>query len=178
MFFHGLTKPISRLRQNLTSFLLIPLMCLSLVMMGGLLWVNNSWALILDNDANTSVNLGIFLGGHLNDDPSPELDDDDDGVVPVAGGTLFHGNGDQDDNKEEAFLLRVNCGSIVEPPENYQLFAYSERRLVLAYIDFGHLKVMPAGDGIANTIPSNPLTALKGSRVLRAAFCRLIVKII
>jgi len=62
------------------------------------------------------------------------LDEDGDGVVPVAGGILFHGNGDQDDNKEEAVLLLVNCGSIVDQPESCSFFTYSERRLIPAFM--------------------------------------------
>lgn len=86
-------------------FLLIIFMSLSLVMMGCLFWVDNSWAVILDNDPGTFVDISIYLDGGLGNSGDPALGEDGDGVIPVVVGALVHGNGDQDDNKEEAFLL-------------------------------------------------------------------------
>ncbi|MDL2260253.1 hypothetical protein LJB99_05200, partial [Deltaproteobacteria bacterium OttesenSCG-928-K17] len=75
------------------------------------------------------------------------LDPDGDGVIPLAGGYLIRGNGNQDDNREEAFFFQSPAGIMAAMPPIIQAATnFRERRIVAAYKDFGHLKVMPAAD--------------------------------
>ena len=125
---------------------LVALLCLSLVKMGGMFWVNNTWAVVPDSDPTTVTQISMLLGGGLYDGQETELDEDGDGVIPIAGGVLVRGNGNQDDNREEAVPLRRLTGVLIEPHTSKSVTNFNDRRTVVAYKDFGHLKVMPAAD--------------------------------
>jgi len=131
---------------------LVVFLCCSLVMMGTLFWIDNSWALILDNDPLTVAEISDYFDGN------PGLQDDDDGVVPIAGGILIRGNGDQDDNKEEIFQLDRRFEWVVYFKMYTALNSFVERHITRSYKDFGHLKVMPAGGDIAGFISISLLT--------------------
>lgn len=118
------------------------------MMMGTLFWVSNSWALIMDDDPATRVDLAAYLHAGLADGHIQALDPGGDGRIPIAGGTLVRGNGDQDDNREERPLLHLVSAVVVPPRAAKAVSNFSERRTAVAYKDFGHLKIMPAGDNI------------------------------
>jgi len=135
--------------RRLRNHLLIPLvafLCLSLVSTGCLFWVDNSWAYVRGGESESLVQVDLLDGG-LDYDEIQEFDPDGDGIIPVAGGYLIRGNGDRDDNREEPFVLSRLAGEIVRPRTFKAVTSFGERRTVAAYKDFGHLKVMPAGDG-------------------------------
>ena len=121
-------------------------MCLSLVKMGVIFWVGNTWALIPDNDPTTPTQVSMLFDGRLHNSHQAELDKDGDGVIPIAGGMLVRGNGDQDDNKEDPIQLRRVSVTVVQPYITKAATNFRDRRTVVAYKDFGHLKVMPAAD--------------------------------
>ena len=151
-------------RRKPTSLclLLVGFLCCSLIAMGTLFWVDNSWALITDHDPLTAVNIGPYLDDCVDEEPEIKADQDGDGVIPIAGGLLIRGNGDRDDNRGEEFKI-VRCLSGSATTETTAAVSnFKERRTVAAYKDFGHLKVMPAGDGISNTASSPLLTTAKG----------------
>lgn len=139
-------------RRRLRNLLLIPgmaFLCFFLVMMGALFWVDNSWTLITDSDPATMTQMGLLLDGGLDSGACQALDQDGDGVIPIAGGALIRGNGDRDDNKEEAYLIRRLPAVIVEPETGSMGSGFNDRRMVKAYKDFGHLKVMPEAEAAA-----------------------------
>lgn len=139
-------------RRSLRAWLqiaLVMLLCLSLGLMGTLFWVDNSWALIADSDPATQVQLSLLLRVDFGDLPDQLADEDGDGVLPIAGGFLVRGNGDQDDNREEAFFPQRPVGALSPPPAfRAAVDSFGERRTVAAYMDFGHLKVMPAAEAL------------------------------
>lgn len=139
------TKKLKRYIRKLMRLSIVTLLCFALIMMGGLFWIDNSWALIGDNDPTTKVELSLYTGGCLGDNSHTELDQDDNGVIPIAGGLLIYGNGDQDDNKNKAILIRTMAGAIVPLLPLRVVNSFTTHRLVAAYYDFGHLKVMPRG---------------------------------
>gem|GEM_PF-2707112 len=146
-------KKYQRLGKNILLILLEVFLCLSLVMTGSLFWINNSYAVIPDNDPTTMIDLGQLLGeGSGGGGPGGSVPSmlglSDDGVIPVAGGVLVSGNGDLDDNKEEPFILKDLCKEIIWRQTYAKAVAsFRERRTVTAYKDFGHLKVIPAAWG-------------------------------
>ena len=152
------------------SLLLVALLCLSLVSMGGLFWVNNSWALVLDNDPTTMVNLAAFFDGSGSDAKCAELDDDNDGRVPVAGGVLVRGNGDRDDHKEEPLIIPRHMAAAAAPGFGRIPARALYRPMVMSYKDFGHLKVMPEAEFNADEITETFVADKRAARVLRAAF--------
>ncbi|UQZ88847.1 hypothetical protein C4J81_06390 [Deltaproteobacteria bacterium Smac51] len=112
-------------------------------MMGTLFWIDNSWALIFDDDPYTQINISSYYDLDGNDDSRAELEADDDGIVPVTGGILVQGNGDQDDNRDEPFSITKRPSRVVSVKSTSIYSDFRERRMVKAYRDFGHLKVMP-----------------------------------
>ena len=163
-------KYLKRGLGRFNSLLLAALLCLSLVNMGTLFWVNNSWALVLDNDPTSMVNLAAFFDGGGSDAKCAELDDDNDGLVPVAGGVLVRGNGDRDDHKEEPFTIPLHVADAVVPL--FYLFSAKAayRCMAVSYKDFGHLKLMPEADYNIYAVPNTFVADKKVARVLRAAF--------
>ena len=161
-------RHIRRHMRNFLRFSLVAFLSCSLIMMGSLFWIDNSWALIFDDDPQTMVDIVDYLDGDLDDDSG--LQDDDDGIVPITGGTLIRGNGDQDDNKEETFQLCRQVGRLIDYKTHSAMNGFEERYTTRSYKDFGHLKVMPVGDNIADIISTSLLTRGKASPLLRAAF--------
>ena len=159
MYFQRVRHINSHMR-NFLRFSLVAVLCCSLVMMGTLFWVDNSWALIFDDDPQTMVEISALLDDDLVDDSN--LQDDDDGVIPITGGTLVRGNGDQDDNKDETFSLARQFGRVIDFKAHPALNRFEEQYTTRSYKDFGHLKVMPAGDGISQNNPMNLVLFIKG----------------
>ena len=142
--------------------MLVALLCCSLVAMGTLFWVDNSWALILDSDSATVVNIEPFLDDCVDGLPGIEEDEAEDGVIPIAGGYLISGNGDRDDNKGEEFTIVRRCSGVVTTENRPAFSTFNERRTVAAYKDFGHLKVMPLASDISSTQITSLSTSAKG----------------
>lgn len=136
-------QTVQTLRQTF-SLLLVLTVAISVICMGGILWVNNSWAVVPDDDPSTYFDISVFFDDLDGKSDLPDMDSDGDGQIPLAGGKLLKGNGDQDDNKHEPILLGINCGSIVDHPDSIFLRICSATNVVQSYVDFGHLKVMPA----------------------------------
>ena len=131
--------------------LLVGPLCCALVAMGTIFWVDNSWAFLPDDNPDTLVDISIFFDGQVGDGSCSELDPDGDGQIPLAGGKLQKGNGDQDDNKPKPMIIVYHSGALVSPDPFYvPAFNYSGGA-VKSYLDFGHLKVFP------NTSVSLPL---------------------
>lgn len=147
---------------------LVALLCFSLVMMGALVWIDNSWALITDNDPATMTRLDLLQGGGLDSLTCQALDQDGDGVIPFPGGYLIRGNGGLDDNKEEPFIVEGFSGIIIKPQPFKAVTNFRDRRTVVAYKDFGHLKLMPLAEAIY--VYNLTFYKSKATRVLRAAF--------
>ena len=139
-------------------------------MMGSLFWAGNSWALITDADPNTKTQIDLLLNGRLERGAQPELDQDGNGVIPIAGGMLVHGNGDQDDNRDDPVpLRRVGGGLVIQPYALKAATNFNERRTALAYKDFGHLKVMPAAD--FSVVSPNGFDRIKGRPCAVGGLC-------
>lgn len=120
-------------------------------MMGGLMWVDNTWAYIGGGQTEDAIPLESLLDG-LDYEEIQQFDADGDGMIPLAGGVLLRCNGDQDDNKEERVIIQLLAGETVSPFFSKSATNYDERRTVTAYKDFGHLKVMPASDEVISNI--------------------------
>jgi hypothetical protein len=163
-------RALKLLRRSLLWLAVLGLSC-SLISMGGLIWVDNSWALIPDGDPATSFDRSIFdiMAGQAD---CSDLDPDGDGQIPLTGGKLVKGNGDQDDNREEYFIFmplavvsgRGGLWSVsanhhqnrqvpfvspvskagTEPKLKPGPSGLTHCRITVAYKDFGHLKVMSA----------------------------------
>lgn len=144
-------------------------MCLSLVKMGVIFWVGNTWALIPDNDPTTPTQVSMLFDGRLHNSHQAELDKDGDGVIPIAGGMLVRGNGDQDDNKEDPIQLRRVSVTVVQPYITKAATNFRDRRTVVAYKDFGHLKVMPAAD--FSVVSQNGFDRIKGRPCAVGGLC-------
>lgn len=142
--------------------------------MGSLFWVDNDWALIRVGPDGTLIQGGpatalaqpslfdLPLAGGLDHDEIQKLDPDGDGVIPLAGGYLLRGNGDQDDNREDVFFFRRLVDiPVASSPHIQTVTNYGERRTALAYKDFGHLKVMPGAD-IVSIFENNTFQILEG----------------
>ena len=144
-------QPKSALRQAVSLMLVLLVSC-SLVSMGGMLWINNSWAFFPDDDPATKANISFSLDGQAGDDFDSKFDPDGDGQIPLAGGKLIKGNGDQDDNKEREFILCRRFDRVIEFKPHPTRNSFATRRVTMSYKDFGHLKVRPAGDGLTSII--------------------------
>ena len=118
-------------------------LCCSLVMMGTLFWVDNSWAFFPDNDPTTTVDISILITGQAGDDFASELDPDGNGQIPLSGGKLLRGNGDRDDNRQEPIVIICGTGELVAPNSSEAQAFFQSHREVKSYLDFGHLKIFP-----------------------------------
>lgn len=125
----------------------------SLIFMGGLIWIDNSWAIIPDGDPATSFESSVPLAVMTGEIDCDDLDPDGDGQIPLAGGTLLQGNGDQDDNKTEPWRIIYRLGEIIELRPYSAPVVFREHRVVSSYLDFGHLKVFP--DAVLSLISEN-----------------------
>ena len=76
---------------------LVAFLCLSLVMMGGLIWVDNSWAYTGGGQAGDLIQADFFFDG-LDQDEIQELDADGSGMIPLAADILSKGNVGLDDS--------------------------------------------------------------------------------
>ena len=126
--------------------LMIPLaaiLCFSLVMMGGLIWINNTWAIMPDDDPATSFDISAFFGYSIGQIDLSDLDPDGDGQIPLAGGKLLRGNGDQDDNKQDPIVIVYRLEALVETSFSDAPVLCQAGQMVKSYLDFGHLKVFP-----------------------------------
>jgi len=127
--------------------MLVGLLCCSLVAMGTIFWVDNSWAFLPDQDPDTLVDISIFFNGQVGDGACSELDPDGDGQIPLAGGKLQRGNGDQDDNKPKPVIIVYQPGALAASnPFNVSAFIWSGSA-VKSYLNFGHLKIFPDASG-------------------------------
>lgn len=118
-------------------------MSCSLVLMGGLIWIDNSWALFPDNDPATSFESSILFKITTGELDCDDLDPDGDGQIPLAGGKLMKGNGDQDDNKPEPLRIVYRLGAIIPANRPSVPLKRWDCQAVRSYLDFGHLKVFP-----------------------------------
>ena len=123
--------------------MLVGLLCCSLMAIGMIFWVDNSWALLPDDNPDTLMDISIFFDGQVGDGACPELDSDGDGQIPLAGGKLQRGNGDQDDNKLKPIIIIYQPEALVAPnPFNVPAIMWSGS-VVKSYLNFGHLKIFP-----------------------------------
>jgi hypothetical protein len=125
--------------------LLVTALSLTLIWMGCLIWMNNSLALIPDNDPRTNINIEMMVGF---DSGKADHQWHQAGHSPDSSGGVLcaRGNGNRDDNRERSFVFQPPLGEeIVLAPINVET-GFDQRRTVAAYKDFGHLKVMPADD--------------------------------
>lgn len=132
-----------RVLRRTMLWLAVMVMSCSLISMGGLIWVDNSWAIFPDDDPSTSFDSSLLFGIMTGEVDCDDLDPDGDGQIPLAGGTLLRGNGDQDDNKSDPLRLLVRTGAIVTPNHYYAPIKKWDYRATKSYLDFGHLKVFP-----------------------------------
>ena len=98
------------------GWLLVTAVAFALISVGSLIWIDNSVAVIPDNDPTTFVQLELIDGIEGNEDGSAEWQDDDhDWKDPLHGQMVVRGNGDRDDNKEESYFLRRYVGQVIKP---------------------------------------------------------------
>lgn len=133
------------LRQGLLWGVVLFISC-SLVFMGGLIWIDNSWAIIPDDDPATSFDSSLLRDILDGGDDLDERDADGDGQIPVPGGKLVRGNGDQDDNRQEPLRIVYRPGALIVQNHSPVPAKMWTHRTLKSYLDFGHLKVMPNGD--------------------------------
>lgn len=115
----------------------------SLISIGGLIWINNSWAVIPDEDPSTFFEISVIWDELDGNDDISALDPDGDGRIPVPGGTLLKGNGDQDDNKQEPMTIVYRPGALEAPNFSDAPLFCREDLAVKSYLGFGHLKIFP-----------------------------------
>lgn len=167
------------LRQSLLWLVVMGQSC-SLILMGGLIWVNNTWAVLPDDDPATPFSVTVLYAAMTGAVDCSALGHDGDGQIPIDGGKLLKGNGDQDDNREESFAFpplaasgrmgwsvsanynqsrqtplvasvsKVGTDQKLRPRPS----GFIQRRLAATYKDFGHLKLMSAEGGNSDIFAS------------------------
>ena len=113
-------------------------LCAAWVMIqtGAWFWLDGFRAVRPDHDPATELHLEQVL------DEDTWGDDDS-----IEGGFIIYGNGNSDDDREKAFVLKRWAGAPISPQAPARAVSnFGERRTTSAYNDFGHLKVMPAAD--------------------------------
>lgn len=145
-FFQG--KP-----AGLRFGLLVLCLVAALIFTGSVIWIGNDLALIPDNDPRTRFTLET-LDGPASKRKPPQFHCE--GRADDSGGRtmMVRGNGDQDDNREEAFLIKPWAAETVAPPAASSADNFKERRTAVSYKDFGHLKVMSAEGGNSDIFTS------------------------
>jgi len=125
-------------------FLLVAVLSLALIWVGCLVWIDNSLAIIPDNDPRTSF---LLEGGSAARAKPAQLHQA--GPVSDSGGgaLVVRGNGDRDDNREEAFYFQAAAGLRVPAEYRSAVSGFKQLRTAVAYKDFGHLKIMVAEGG-------------------------------
>ena len=132
----------SLIRHSLLWAMALVLSC-SLILTGGLIWINNTWAMVQDNDPDTSFDVSIIFDGMDGKTDLSDLDPDGDGQIPLAGGKLLKGNGGFDDNKPDPILITGRAVVLVTPSSFPAPLLVQENRVIKSYLDFGHLKIFP-----------------------------------
>jgi len=130
------------LRQSVL-WLCIMVLSFSLILIGGLFWINNRWAFIPDNNPASSFNFSAIFDTLNGSGDLSALDPDGDGQIPLTGGKLVKGNGDQDDNKQEPVVIVYQPGTLIEPNFSDAPVLCQGGWTVKSYLGFGHLKVFP-----------------------------------
>lgn len=135
-------RTVKLLRRSLLWLAVLVMSC-SLISMGGLIWINNSWAVFPDDDPATSFDFSLILETLNGQADFSAIDVDGDGQIPVPGGKLLKGNGTRDDNKHDPIVIVSRPGEIITPNPFNALVVFRVHRAVSSYLDFGHLKVFP-----------------------------------
>ena len=112
-------------------------------MMGRLIWIDNSWAVLPDGDPGTSFESSILFEALADKIDCEDLDPDGDGQIPLTGGKLVKGNGDQDDNRSEPWRIVYRPGVLISRVYFSAPAKMRDHGVVKSYLDFGHLKVFP-----------------------------------
>lgn len=162
--------------------LLVLILSLALIWVGCLVWIDNSIAIIPDNDPATFVSPQAIKGFGSVDGRHHTIQSDVRDFNSGSAQRVVRGNGDQDDNREEYFSLIPLTGTLgqsglwsvtanynqsrqtfsaapvskvrTEPKPQPRPSGFVQRRTVVAYKDFGHLKVMSAEGGNSDIFTS------------------------
>ena len=108
-----------------------------------MIWIGNSWAVLPDGDPGTSLDSSILFEILSDKIDCEDLDPDGDGQIPLAGGKLLRGNGDQDDNRSEPWRIVYRPGALISWVYFSAPAKMRDHGAVKSYLDFGHLKVFP-----------------------------------
>ncbi len=125
------------------------MLIMALINVGSLVWINNGLAITPDDDQNITVPLSAFRGVYqgendLSDDTcaAPISPQEADGLAQG----LIYGNGGLDDNREESYTYQRPTTTMRPPKAVKSASTFNNRYTAKSFQDFGHLKVMPAGD--------------------------------
>lgn len=124
----------------------------ALIQVGCLVWIDNCVAVIPDDDPRTVVTVQLFKGFESGRVRASQIKAVDQDVDSFSAQALVHGNGDQDDNREESFFFKPRAAVTIRLECRSAVSSFNQRRTAVAYKDFGHLKIMSAGGDIANTL--------------------------
>ena len=123
------------------GWFLVVVIAFALIFVGSLIWINNSVAIIPDNDPLTFIRLEIIAAAE------PQFQAADHDWEDLAENQIVvRGNGDRDDNREQPFVLSLVEFDIVPIIPIPATISFADSRMVVAYWKFGHLKIMPAAE--------------------------------
>ena len=138
--------------RNRLRFSLVAVLVMAMINVGCYVWINNSVAVIPDADPATMVLLEMY--DDFDHGPGDPSDDVYTSPRPDGAGSraqaVVRGNGARGDNRAEVYSYRRGASSTLPPKNMKSASTFNERYTAVALRDFGHLKVMPAGDGVSN----------------------------
>ena len=142
---------------------LVGLAILGLIMSGGVA-LDSAFGVALDGGDRTVILVTLNHPGTLEqhlDRPNPQP------KLPKINLSSF-GDGN-DDNLEEAFFYLPSSMLTSSHKVLTAVSDFKDRRTAVAYLNFGHLKVMPAADAASNTITAFFIFNDKAAPIIWAA---------
>ena len=141
--------------RTVLGWLLVMMVAFALIFIVSLIWLDNSVAIIPNNDSTTSARLEIVDGKEVIAVEGPEFQATDHDQEDLAKSQkIVRGNGGRDDNRERPFVLSLvesDIVPIIPIP-------------VVAYWKLGHLKVMQPAEMLFTVLNLNR-DIYKASRV-------------
>ena len=137
------------------GWFLVMVVAFALIFVGSLIWINNSVAIIPDNDSTTFIRLEIIAAAE------PQFKAADHDWEDLAENQIVvRGNGD----RELPFVLSLVESDVVPIIPIPAVTSFADSRMVVAYWKLGHLKVMPAAEMLFTVLNLNR-NICKASRV-------------
>ena len=134
---------------------------MAVINVGCYVWINNSVAVIPDNDPATVVLLELYDGyDHGPGDPSDDIYTSPRplGEAGSRAQSVVRGNGNQDDNRVERYFYQRIASAMLAPKAVKPASTFNLRYTAVALKDFGHLKVMPVESALLASTSINFLT--------------------